>query len=141
MFEIAELKTTFNEVETCILALSQLLFSVLGTMLNNLILNTVKDTPGLPSSTYHVLLLNLSLCNLLVCSIVKPMSGIYISYAYARKEKDVGLEFCSLYTICNNAALFILPWSILVLAWQVFLSGRRAEERGLGVPRDALRKS
>ena len=27
------------------------------------------------------------------------------------------------------------------LAWQVFLSGRRAEERGLGVPRDALRKS
>ena len=40
--------------------------------------------PGLPCSTYNVVLANLSLANLLVCSIVKPMSSIYVSYAYAK---------------------------------------------------------
>ena len=40
--------------------------------------------PDLSASTYHFLLANLSLTNVISCTILKPASAVYISYAYAK---------------------------------------------------------
>ena len=38
---------------------------------------------------YHLVLVNITLTNLLVCTIVKPITGIYVAYAYARVSNNV----------------------------------------------------
>ena len=43
-----------------------------------------QTMPDLSASTYHFLLANLSLTNVISCTILKPASAVYISYAYAK---------------------------------------------------------
>jgi hypothetical protein len=47
---------------------------------------------------YHLLLANISLTNLLVCTIVKPITGIYVAYAYARVQQ------CFINTVLSHLA-------------------------------------
>jgi hypothetical protein len=91
-------KHSFDEFGTAIIVLSQMSFTCFGTLMNNLLLVTLKDLPDLSASTYHVLLTNLGLANLFVCTILKPATGIYVGYAYAKMQKTVNLQFCKLYT-------------------------------------------
>lgn len=86
-----------------LLVLSQMIFPLVGTLANNLLLITLKvhcssyvvmyvthmiivaqTMPDLSASTYHFLLANLSLTNVISCTILKPASAVYISYAYAK---------------------------------------------------------
>ena len=120
-----DLNSSFDKVGTAVLLLSQMLFTCVGTLMNNLLLVTLKDLPDLSASTYHILLTNLGLANLFVCTVLKPASGIYIAYAYAKNKKTVDLQFCHIYTFLRWTFLPILPWSIFALAWQIFLSSRR----------------
>ena len=76
-------KININEVETGILVLSQLSFTIFGSLFNLFLFITLRDLPNLSASTYHVLLVNLSFCNLLICTFIKPVTSIYISYAFA----------------------------------------------------------
>ena len=73
-----------KEEETVLLVLSQLFFTIFGSIVNLLLFITVRDLPNLSSSMYHVLLINLTFCNLLICTFIKPVTGIYIGYAYAK---------------------------------------------------------
>ena len=66
------------------LVLSQMSFTCLGTLLNNLLLITLKDLPDISGSTYHVLLANIAVTNLFTCTVLKPASAVYIAYAYAK---------------------------------------------------------
>ena len=122
-------QASFDEIGTAIIVLSQMSFTCLGTLINNLLLVTLKDLPEMSASTYHVLLANLGLVNIFVCTILKPATGIYIGYAYAKVQKTVGLQFCQLYTYLTWTLLPILPWSLLALSWQVLLGGRRKETK------------
>ena len=127
-------KHSFDEFGTAIIVLSQISFNCFGTFKNNLLLVTLKGLPGWSASTYHVLLTNLGLANLFVCTILKPATGIYVGYAYAKMQKTVNLQFCKLYTFLTWTLLPILPWSVMVLSWQVFLGGRRKERRDKSPP-------
>ena len=111
---------SFDEAGTAIIVLIQMLVSFLGIITNSLLLVTVNEL----SSTYHVLLANLSFSNLFVCTVLKPVTSIYSGYAYAKMQHRVGLSFCQLYTFLTGTFLPILPWSVLALAWQVLLQGR-----------------
>ena len=51
---------------------------------------------------YHLVLANISLSNLLVCTIVKPITSVYVAYAYAR----VSLNFQSVLGSIDFASLF-----------------------------------
>lgn len=66
------------------LVLSQMSFTCVGTLLNNLLLITLKDLPDISGSTYHVLLANIAVTNLFTCTVLKPASAVYIAYAYAK---------------------------------------------------------
>ena len=110
----------FDEAGTAILVLTQMLVSCLGIITNSLLLVAVKDF----SSTYHILLANLSFCNLFVCTVLKPVTSINSGYAYAKMQHKVGLSFCQLYTFLTGTFLPFLPWSVLALSWQILLEGR-----------------
>ena len=43
-----------------------------------------QTMPDLSASTHHFLLANLCLTNVISCTILKPASAVYISYAYAK---------------------------------------------------------
>ena len=69
---------------TSVLVLSQMSFTCFGTLLNNLLLITLKDLPDISASTYHVLLANLVVTNLFTCTVIKPGTAVYIGYAYSK---------------------------------------------------------
>ena len=75
---------TEKETKTAILVMSQLFFTVFGSLLNVFLFIILRDLPDLSCSTYNVLVLNLSFCNILSCTIVKPMASIFVSYAYTQ---------------------------------------------------------
>ena len=75
---------TMDEIKTSVLVVSQLFFTIFGSLVNIFLFIILRDLPDLSSSTFNVLILNLSFCNLLSCSIVKPMASIIVSYAYAQ---------------------------------------------------------
>ena len=64
--------------EVAVLVFTQMGFCVLGTLLN---------LPGLTASTHNVLFCHLTFINLLICTVVKPASAIYVSYAHALVSK------------------------------------------------------
>ena len=48
---------------------------------------TKRDLPNLASATSYVLLANVTVCNLVVCTIVKTILSIYLGYAYLKVGK------------------------------------------------------
>ena len=73
--------------EVAMLVFTQMGFCVLGTLLNNIVFITLKDLPGLRASTHNVMFCHLTFINLLICTVVKPASAIYVSYAHALVSK------------------------------------------------------
>jgi len=72
--------------------------------------------------------------NLLICTVVKPFAAVFVAYSHATSKQVVGLEFCLVYSIISSASLCILPWSLFLLSWHLYLAGIRAARRALGVP-------
>ena len=68
---------------TAMLVLSQMFFTVFGSLANIFVFIILRDLPSLSSSTYNILLLNLTATNLIICTIVKPMSSVFVSYSFA----------------------------------------------------------
>ena len=110
-------------------------FCFLGTLFNNTMFSTVRDMPGSRASTMNILLGNLFFCNMLICTLVKPISAIYVSYSYAVGTKSIGLAFCSMYTLLSRGTMSVLPFSLAAMAWHVFLGTRRAADRASGIPK------
>ena len=50
----------------------------------------------------------------------------------------MGLEFCLIYSLVSSSTLCILPWSLLLLSWHLYLASRRADTRALNVPKHAM---
>ena len=79
-----EINVIMDEIKTSVLVVSQLFFTLFGSLVNIFLFIIIRDLPDLSSSTYNVLILNLSFCNIINCTIVKPMASIIISYAYTQ---------------------------------------------------------
>ena len=143
-----------DEIKTSFLVVSQLFFTVFGSLVNIFLFIVIRDLPDLSSSTFNVLILNLSFCNLISCTIVKPMASIFVSYAYTQvgfwtliqneitslfqNETEVAITFCSLYSLLRWVSLPICPLTLFFLSWHFFLSSRRADKRALRVPKHAM---
>ena len=41
------------------------------------------------ASTYHVLLANIAVTNLIICAVLKPATAIYLGYSYAKVSSSV----------------------------------------------------
>ena len=67
-----------------LLIVSQLFFTLVGAIVNILLGITLRDLPNISCGTYYVLLANVSVCNLLICTFVKTILSIYVSYAFLK---------------------------------------------------------
>ena len=83
-YHSSEPRKTMEEIKTSVLVVSQLFFTVFGSLVNIFLFIIFRDLPDLSSSTYNVLILNLSFCNIIRCTIIKPMASIFVSYAYTQ---------------------------------------------------------
>ena len=122
-----------TQIETMILVVSQLFFTCFGSLFNIFLFIILKDLPHLSASTYHILMANVAASNLFVCTVIKSIGSIYISYAFSKVSfsrllpslnfsqgvDSVAFEFCTFYKFCHWAALPVLPWTVFLLSWQV----------------------
>ena len=53
---------------------------------------TLRDLPGLASTTHHVLLANVCVANLVSCTLVKTVLSIYVGYAFLTDKGEVDLR-------------------------------------------------
>ena len=75
--------------KTVLLIFSQLFYTLVGAVVNIVLGITLRDLPNLPCSTYYVILANISVCNLIICTFVKTILSIYVSYAYIKVKLDM----------------------------------------------------
>ena len=70
-------------MEVAVLVSSQMVYCILGLVLNNIVFVTLKDQPGLKATFINVMLCHLCFVNLMVCTFVKPIASVYVAYAHA----------------------------------------------------------
>ena len=78
--------------ETSLLIFSQLFFTLFGALVNIVLGITLRDLPDLSCSTYYVILANISVCNLVICTFVKTILSIYVSYAFIKVGQTSSLQ-------------------------------------------------
>ena len=54
---------------------------------------------------------------------------IYKNDILLQGEQSVGLEFCLVYSLVSSSSLCILPWSLFLLSWHLYLAGVRNGEQ------------
>ena len=92
-----------------ILVLLEMGLSFFGIVANLLIVTTLRQEESLKGSTINYLLFNLCFSNLVISFLVKPISAIYIGYAFSTGEADVSL-FENKFQLSRTAALNIVAY-------------------------------
>ena len=90
---------------------------VIGIFVNLMVVSAIRSQDSLQESTSNLLLANLSFSNLIVSFLVKPISAVYVAYALTTGENEVGLAFCSLYTLAFRTTWLLFPFTLLALCW------------------------
>ena len=72
---------------------------VIGIFVNLMVVSAIRNQDKLQENTSNLLLANICFSNLIVSFLVKPISAVYVAYALTTEKKEVGLAFCSLYTL------------------------------------------
>ena len=108
-----------SEVRAGVLVLSQLCFTLVGSVANTALGITLRDLPGLASTTHHVLLANVCVANLVSCTLVKTVLSIYVGYAFLTDKGEVDLQFCPIFTLVYWTTIPVLPATLCLLSWSV----------------------
>ena len=103
-----EMEKEDDRTRTAMLVLSQMFFTVFGSLANIFVFIILRDLPSLSSSTYNILLLNLTATNLIICTIVKPMSSVFVSYSFAQVRNIFYTTTCLIFCLRLRAWC---PWS------------------------------
>ncbi|XP_023336570.1 uncharacterized protein LOC111707664 [Eurytemora carolleeae] len=103
--------------ECVILVVSEMILALVGIVLNLIVVSTVRNQESLQAHMHTLLIGNIAFSNLLVSFLAKPISAIYLSYAFSIREWQVGLAFCTLYTLTYHTTWVVIPLSILTLSW------------------------
>lgn len=72
-------------------------FDFLATVLNVIVLATIKNSSKLLLEPHYVLLANVSVSNIVISIFVKLMSVITCGHAVAVDQTAVDFQFCSLF--------------------------------------------
>ena len=73
-----------DQLRAGLLVVSQLFFTLVGSVANIVLGITLRDLHNSSCGTYYVLLANVTMANVLVCTFVKTILSIYVSYAFLK---------------------------------------------------------
>ena len=90
---------------------------VIGIFVNLMVVSAIRSQDSLQENTSNLLLANLCFSNLIVSFLVKPISAVYVAYALTTGENEVGLAFCSLYTLAFRTTWLVFPFTMVALCW------------------------
>ena len=90
---------------------------VIGIFVNLMVVSAIRSQDSLQENTSNILLANLCFSNLIVAFLVKPISAVYEAYALTTGQNDVGLAFCSLYTLAFRTTWLVFPFTMVALCW------------------------
>ena len=91
--------------------------SILGTILNVIILATIKNSSFLLQDQYYSFLASLSLSNIIICSFLKLLSSVLCGHAVARNLLEVPFQFCNIYVVFRRLTWCVLPYTVFFIAW------------------------
>ena len=92
---------------------------VIGIFVNLMVVSAIRSQDSLQENTSNLLLANLCFSNLIVSFLVKPISAVYVAYALTTGENEVGLAFCSLYTLAFRTTWLVFPFTMVALCWNI----------------------
>ena len=90
---------------------------VIGIFINLMIVSAIRSQDSLQEKTSNLLVANLCFSNLIVSFLVKPISAVYVAYALTTGDEDIGLAFCSLYTLAFRTTWLVFPFTMVALCW------------------------
>ena len=96
--------------------------SILGTVLNVIILVTIKNSPTLSRDLDYIMFASLAASNIIITAFVKLLSTVLVGHAVAKNVEEVPFQFCNVYIIFHRLTWFIFPSTILALGWSHFWS-------------------
>ncbi|XP_040580188.1 uncharacterized protein [Lepeophtheirus salmonis] len=100
-----------------ILVVSEMTLTLVGIVLNLIVIISIREKESLLNSTLNIILGNLCFSNLMAAVFVKSIAIIYNGYAVASEKWSVELAFCTIHTLSARATWAVLPYSIIVLNW------------------------
>ena len=105
-----------------IFAATDFSLSIMGTVLNVIILVTIKNSPTLSRDLDYIMFASLAAANIIITAFVKLLSTVLVGHAVAKNAEEVSFQFCSVYIMFHRLTWFIFPATILTLSWSHFWS-------------------
>jgi hypothetical protein len=109
-------------------------FGFIATVLNVIVLATIKNSDRLLSEPTYVLIANACVSNIAISSFVKLMSVILCGHAVATGRTVAVFQFCSLFLFCQRLTWSVLPTTVMLLPWAALLPRLRLLSRARGKP-------
>ena len=95
--------------------------SILGTVLNVIIVATIKNSSYLLQEQSYSLLASLGVSNIIITSFLKLLSSVVCGHAVARNLTEVPFQFCSIYIVVQRLTWIILPYTVFFMSWLEFI--------------------
>ena len=95
--------------------------SIFGTILNVIILATIKNSSHLLQDQHYSFLGSLSLSNIIICSFLKLLSSVLCGHAVAKNLLEVPFQFCNIYVVCRRLTWCVLPYTVFFISWLDFI--------------------
>ena len=90
---------------------------VLATILNVILLVTIKNSGNLNGNILYVIFASISGSNIIISSFVKLLSTVLVGHGVAKDIDKVPFQFCNIYIIFYRLTWFIFPYSIVLVSW------------------------
>ena len=95
--------------------------SILGTVLNVIIVATIKNSSSLLQEPHYSLLASLGVSNMIITSFLKLLSSVVCGHAVARNLTEVPFQFCSIYIFVQRLTWVTLPYTVFFMSWLEFI--------------------
>ena len=95
--------------------------SILGTILNVIIVATIKNSSYLLQEQYYSFLASLGLSNIIITSFNKLLSSVLCGHAVAKNLTAVPFQFCNISVVFSRLTWIILPYTVFFISWLDFL--------------------
>ena len=95
--------------------------SILATILNVIIVATIKNSSSLLQEPYYSFLASLGVSNIIISAFLKLLSSVVCGHAVARNLAEVPFQFCNIYISVQRLTWITLPYTVFFISWLEFI--------------------
>ena len=91
--------------------------SIIATVLNVIIVATIKNSSYLLQEPHYSLLASLGVSNIIISAFLKLLSSVFCGHIVARNLTEVPFQFCNIYIVVQRLTWIILPYTVFFISW------------------------